>query len=538
MRQYFVRSLENITKYGDTDIFHFPIENHIFHDCLNEVVDLLLDIDAHFVDVLAQFPPANHSALVPIGYTGFRWATQIDPLWNAYFLGLVLSISDAIEASRIPESKNIVFSYRYHWNDAAKELFNRTYNWRAFIEHSILLAKRSKFVVTCDISDFYSRLNHHRLENALKNLDLPGDQPSKIMSFLANFSGTISVGMPVGGPAARILSELYLTQVDRLLLLQGIVFCRFADDYHVFCNTYEEAFKSLVFLSETLLQNSVLQLQKAKTRIMSSAEFLSTTPLGDEDDEAPADRESPSLKEQSHNLMRLSLRFDPYSATAADDYEDMRKELEKVDIPMLLKSELAKSRIHISLTKKIVAAIRYIDESKRDGMVMALIENSDLLYPIYANVLFVAKDIFTDLRVETRNEMTEFVKALIRAKSYIMQVPLNLAYAVRLLSCESSADNEELLHRIYNETKDIGIRRDIILAMSRWQSWEWLSNLRNTFRTLSPLERRAFIVASYQLRDEGKHWRQHVQNELSPLEKLVQKWSVGKVGIKHWRVPL
>jgi hypothetical protein len=77
------------------------------------------------------------------------------------------------------------------------------------------------------------------LENALKHLDLPGDQPSKIMSFLANFSGTISVGMPVGGPAARILSELYLTQVDRLLLLQGIVFCRFADDYHVFCNTYE-----------------------------------------------------------------------------------------------------------------------------------------------------------------------------------------------------------------------------------------------------------------------------------------------------------
>lgn len=67
MRQYFLRSLENITKYGDTDIFPFPIENHIFHDCINEVADLLLDI----ADRLAEFPPANHSALVPIGYTGF-----------------------------------------------------------------------------------------------------------------------------------------------------------------------------------------------------------------------------------------------------------------------------------------------------------------------------------------------------------------------------------------------------------------------------------------------------------------------------------
>jgi hypothetical protein len=119
-----------------------------------------------------------------------------------------------------------------------------------------------------------------------------------------------------------------------------------------------------------------------------------------------------------------------------------------------------------------------------------------------------------------------------------MQVPLNLAYAVRLLSAERSAENEEVLHSIYSQTRDVAIRRDIILSMSRWQSWEWLSNLRNTFRTLSPPERRAFIIASYELRDEGRHWRQHVQNELSPLEKLVQRWSSEKVGVKGWRVPL
>jgi hypothetical protein len=236
--------------------------------------------------------------------------------------------------------------------------------------------------------------------------------------------------------------------------------------------------------------------------------------------------------------MRLSLKFDPYSPTAADDYEVMRAELEKVNILMLLKSELSKSRIHISLTKKIISAIRYIDESKRDEMVVTLIKNADLLYPVYSNVLFVSKSVFNDLDVEGRNSVIEFVKSLIRAKSYIVQVPLNLAYAVRLISCESSADNEELLNNVYSETKDIGIRRDIILAMSRWESWEWISNLRNTFRTLSPPERRAFIVASYRLRDEGKHWRQHIQNELSPLEKLIQTWSSEKIKIGEWRVPL
>ena len=176
MKAHFIRALENISQYGDTDIFPFPVENHVFHDQMDAVADLLFEIDINFHDRIAQYPPANHSALVPVGYTGFRWATQIDPLWNAHFLGVVLSIADAIEASRISASRKIVFSYRYLWNDTTKELFNPTYNWRSFMERSMMLAKEHKFVVTCDISDFYSRLNHHRLENSLKHLDLPGNQ--------------------------------------------------------------------------------------------------------------------------------------------------------------------------------------------------------------------------------------------------------------------------------------------------------------------------------------------------------------------------
>ena len=358
------------------------------------------------------------------------------------------------------------------------------------------------------------------------------------MDFLANFSGTLSVGMPVGGPAARILSELYINRVDRLLEVEGISFCRFADDYHIFSNTYEEAFKTLVFLSEKLLQNLALQLQKSKTRIMSRSEFLSTNPLSGEDPDAAEDRESPTLKEQSQNLMKLSLRFDPYSPTASDDYEALRKELEKVDILMLLKSELAKSRIHISLTKKIISAIRYVDKIKRGGMVVSLVHSSDLMYPIYSNVLFVTRSVFTDLNEDDQNAIISYVKKLIRAKSYTMQVPLNLSYAVRLLSCSRSADSEELLNNIYNDTKDVTIRRDIIVIMARWQCWEWLFNLRNNFRTLSPLERRAFIIASFQLREEGAHWRQHIKYELSPFEELLQKWAADRSTSKTWRVPL
>jgi hypothetical protein len=199
MKQCFERAVANITAHGDTDIFPFPVENHIFYDKPADVVGLLLDVDNNFRDRLAKTPPSNYSALTPVSYTGFRWATQIDPLWNAYLLGVVLSVAGAIESARISKGEQIVFSYRFDADAASPDLFLKDFNWRTFMERSLLLAQTKNFVVTCDISEFYSRLNHHRLENALKQLGLRGNQSSKIMDLLQNFSGTYSFGMPVGG---------------------------------------------------------------------------------------------------------------------------------------------------------------------------------------------------------------------------------------------------------------------------------------------------------------------------------------------------
>jgi hypothetical protein len=427
------------------------------------------------------------------------------------------------------------------------------------MERSLSLAEKHSFVVLCDISEFYPRLNHHRLENALKHLELRGSQPHKIMEFLQNFSGTYSFGIPIGGPAARLLSELLLNQIDLLLRLEGIRFCRFADDYHLFSDSYEDAFRSLVYLSEKLLINQGLQLQKAKTKIMSGAEFISTSPLGQiEDDAAAPDAEalasegppvpvasnsdesqdSSDLKTRSYELLKFSIHFDPYSPTAAHDYEALRAELRKFDILSLLLSELSKSRIHISLSRKVVSAIRYIDDDQRDDAVLSLIENEGLLYPIYANVLLVAKTLYSDLAPDTKNKIIGHIQKLFRTNSHVLGVDLNLSYAVRLLSCASGPENEEILNKIFKQTGDISIRRDVIIAMARWNAWYWLSNLRGEFRTLSPIERRAFIVASYALKDEGKHWRDHITPELSPFERLVKQWASEKAQLSGWSAPL
>lgn len=536
MRDYFERALSNVVKFGDTDIFPFPIEKFIFFDNKNEVLDLLVSIHADFFKKLVEFPPANEAALAPVSYTGFRWATQLDPVWNVYFLGVVLSIADDIENVRVPKELEKVFSYRCSWDQQESEIFHKDFHWRTFMECSLQKAKKYKYVVVCDISEFYPRLGHHRLDNALRQMQCKSDAPKRIMDFLSNFSGTNSFGLPVGGPAARILSELVLNQIDKLLIMEGIDFCRFADDYHLFCTSTEGAYANLIYLSEKLLLNQGLQLQKSKTRIMSGSEFISTSPLKLEEETT---LHSPSeLQETSQSLLRLSLRFDPYSANAIEDYERLKSEISKFDIVQLLKSELSKSKIHVSLAKKIVSAIKFLDQKQKNDAVLSLVENTELLYPIMPGILVVTKSIFEELDDGVKKLVIEKIIKLINDGSHVFRVDLHLGYAIRLLSCYQTPESVELLARIYKTSTSSLIRKDIILIMANWRNWYWLSDLKVSFRTLAPAERRSFIIASYFLSDEGKHWRDHTSSEFSPFEKIIKEWISKKVSSGKWSIPL
>lgn len=540
MKKYFERAIANVVRHGDTDIFPFPIENYVFFDRQSETVAVLEGLHADFKAWLAGHPPAHEGALTPVSYTGFRWATQLDPLWNLYFLAIVLSISDKIESHRIPVEENSVFSYRCNWDDASANIFDTNYNWRTFMEWSLRKAGQHQFVVACDISEFYSRLGHHRLENALAHLGIVADTPWRIREFLSNFSNTNSFGLPVGGPAARILSELVLNQIDQLLKYDGTEFCRFSDDFHIFADSMEDGFTKLLSLTDKLQRTQGLQLQKAKTRIMSSAEFIATSPIRLDDHDAPIDETSESdSQEKSRSLLRFSLRFDPYSPNASENYEQLKKEIEKFDVIGLLQSELSKSRIHVALARKIVATIRYLEPQQRDQAILSIIDNSDLLYPVFASVLTVVKQVFADLSDATQVAVIDRIMGLIKSGSHVLRVELNLAYAIRVLASRPSAGVQETLVKLYSSPAHMPlVRRDIILAMARCGAWPWLSSVRTSFRSMSPAERRAFIIASYTLKDEGNHWRGHLASEFTPFEKLVRDWAAQKAAQPNWIIPL
>ena len=534
MEQFYRRALQNVVRHGDTDIFPFPIENHVLHDRPDDVVALLARLDVDVRQSLAQEPPFNVGALAPVGYTGFRWATQIDPIWNVAYLSWVLSIADQIEAARQPISRDRVFSYRYSWSDAEAFCFNKAVNWRSFVAKAIEKAQTRAFVVSCDISEFYLRINHHRIENAIRHL--PGSDYAypRIKSFLSHLSNTYSFGLPVGGPASRLISELVLSQIDTLLLSNGIDFVRYADDFYLFADSPDQCFKALVTLTRLLIENQGLQLQKSKTRIMSAAEFLSSNPLVHDSEEGGG----APLGASRQALMAINVYYDPYSPTASEDYQTLKGELDKYPVMEIIRAELKKSRVDVTLSRRLVSLARYLDGPVLDEAFRTLIEADEILYPLYYNVLISTKEVFDRLTEETQVGILQHVIELIENSSRVMAVDLNLQYAVRLLSLRDQERSRTLLYNLYRSDHNEGVKRDVLLTLARWGDWHWLSDVKNRFRALSDVSKRSFIVASFGLSDEGDHWRKSVKREMSGFEELVRTWAQEKSSMPHWRIPL
>lgn len=520
-------AVDNIIKFGDTDVFPFPIENRMLFDRRSEAINLLTDMYQRFDHYVNNVSPQFENMLAPSGYTGFRWATQIDPIWNAFLLGLVLSLSSLIEDARLSKDKNYVFSYRIQLDSTEKTLFDSNYGWHKFHETSLQLASQYGYVLICDISNFYQSVYHHRIENALSKLNNPIKEIEKyIKEILQRFANMKSYGLPIGGQASRILAELVLNRTDRLLYTKEIRFCRFVDDYHIFAKTEEELYSHLLYLSKIMIENEGFSLQKSKTRIVSSDEFIQTSPLTNNESES------------SKNIFAVSLKYDPYSLTADEDYERLKQEIEKLDILTALSQELNKSRIHTTLMKKVIRSLQYLEEPALNNAVQVLSDNIDMLAPVYPNVMILFESIFDKLSTEVKENLLNTIRELVNSSSYILKIDLNIAYAIRVISKIYSEDNEIVLLKLFERTDSPLIRRDVILTMAKWNATHWISDLKNRYVSLTTWEKRAFIIASYKLGDEGSHWRSHFKEQFSEIDIFYRDWIAGKNQIVSWELPI
>jgi hypothetical protein len=244
-------------------------------------------------------------------------------------------------------------------------------------------------------------------------------------------------------------------------------------------------------------------------------------------------------------FLSLHIHYDPYSDTAAADYERLKSQLDEFDVLSLLRNELSKSRIHSALARRLIAAIRYMDTTPKQQAILSLLENIDLLAPVIPQVMIAIRDSITDLAPDFADKVHAAIRQLIQDGHYVAQLDLNLAFMIRVLGRRHSTENELLLIQLYQSPHGFGsgfapyIQRDIMLILARWEVTYWLSDQKNYIPTAHAWVKRAFIVASYALGDEGKHWRQASMPVMGAFEHLIRDWAASKrQQDSSWQVPI
>ena len=268
------------------------------------------------------------------------------------------------------------------------------------------------------------------------------------------------------------------------------------------------------------LANEGLVLQKKKTRILSAQEFRETAQLLDPAEAANA------LASEEQKLLSISLRFDPYSPTAEEDYEELKGAIQEIDIIGILGREIAKTTIDSAVAKQAVQAILVLDASQQQQAVGMLLDGDNVmtLAPVFVAVMRVVREVYASSAADARARIDEALCRLWTERSPLLSVEVNLSYFIRAMAGDQIQQKEEILIRVFEESANPMIRRMVILVMAKWSCHYWLSDAKMKYGAMSVFERRAFIIASYFLGDEGKHWRDHVKSSWSEAEVLTRDW--------------
>lgn len=525
-------AVKNIAAFGDTDVFPVPLEKHWFSDEPDIVFELLSKIREDYEAAFSSLPIFSSTELTNVGYFGFRSATQIEPLWNAYLLAATIEAASEIEASRQPKER--VFSYRFAPDMSKGSLF-ASYGWRDFHQMGLQIAEKYQYVGVVDISDFYPRVYHHRLENVLRTVcKCKSEIVGVIDTLLRKLNSGNSFGLPVGGPASRILAEALLVRSDELLQLRKIEFLRFVDDYIIYGNTEDEVRSHILELSRILLDNEGLSLNRNKIRVYSIDEYVGQSVFADSTADLPKE------EQQKRSFFSMHLRYDPYSETAEEDYESLKKAVKEHAVLSLLSHEIHKTPINIYSARQLVKATVFMDPDEKSLAVRGFSQQIEKLAPVFTTLARTFQKLKDDIEDDAAQSFFAAVRHLVTARQPLIGASGTLAFAIRILAIDKSRVAESALQEIFTSRELTPIiEREVIMAMGRRGANSWISDLKNRFGSMSrPWSRRALLAASYSLGDEGKHWRKSVKKHLPKHDQLLLDWISSKNNGTMWQIPL
>lgn len=267
------RAINHLGALGDTDLFPRLPEMRCFLERPGAIAN-----DCEKLNIGQYIPSGPIETLTPKSWLGFRIAHQLTAADNVIYLASLLDCAPKLESSRLPETGNEAFAYRFADSESLR-IFQPGRSYHQWLAHlSDFGGPENPFsedrpAISTDISDFYQRIYFHRIENVLQDADCPKGPSELIKKIIKTSRARQSYGLPVGTTASRLIAECLLHDTDMLLQNMGVKFTRYVDDFRISVPPGLDAHSILCRLAEHLMVTEGLSLNVTKTKLTTVREI-------------------------------------------------------------------------------------------------------------------------------------------------------------------------------------------------------------------------------------------------------------------------
>lgn len=504
-------ALKQALEHGDTDIFPPAFE----FQAINHRKDAIFQwIEGE--DILQWNVRASRRCITPKHLYGFRISTQLDPVDFLIFTALVYEIGSDLERRRVAKNEGIVHSFRFDPKPDG-DMYDKSVGYESFVHRSQELADDNvSWVILTDIADFYPRLYHHRIKNALSSCTTKQNHVIGIDRLMSAWNESYSYGIPVGCAASRLLAEVALDDVDRSLLSDGKKFVRFSDDFRIFCKNKRDAYETLAFLATVLFENHGLTLGQSKTRVIPVDTFQEQYLLAEKGVELN------SLAERFRKILSdLDLESSSQEIEWQDLTREQKREIAKLNLQEILEEQVNLEEIDIPITRFVLRRLRQIGNQ---GSLELILNSMDKLYPVVPDVVHYLNSLH-GLDDEASKEIGSQVLNILH-DSTASHLEFHRMWLLSIFANSRDFNNIDQFTNLFSTWSDHFSQREVILALGHSQNDAWFRMRKRNVFDFGPWPRRALLLAGSCLpRDERRHWYQSLEPRLDQLEVAITAWA-------------
>ncbi len=263
-RLNFQRAFRRVKHDSEYDFIQFPIELRIFEDKFDENIDFLkssIKQGNYSVKSLRKIWVPKRNYLLRPG--------SIPALEDRIiFQALIDEIAPLLEAHVIPMAEEVVYSSRLHSSDNSERMFLHPRDlWLSFKDKAIEYSKSSEinFVLLTDIASYFENIDLRLLIDTVNSAGVSPDFTDAVRRILSIWANGRTRGLPQMMAPCSLLANVYLSQVDRNMVLLGYKYIRYVDDIRIFVSSEVELRRALLDLTNQL-KACYLDVQASKTK--------------------------------------------------------------------------------------------------------------------------------------------------------------------------------------------------------------------------------------------------------------------------------